>query len=77
MEYKVEYVSTAPDHHKWYKVKNVVDSWSLAKEMEALLLEYHSKGYEVLSTEAIESPNAMGQQRTDGIMVIFKKIKED
>jgi hypothetical protein len=76
MKFKVEYISTAPDHNKWYKVKNIVDSWTLAKELEALLLEYDSNGYEPISTEAIQSPNQMGQQRTDGIMVIFKKVEE-
>ncbi|MEL6988296.1 MAG: hypothetical protein AAGK97_10740, partial [Bacteroidota bacterium] len=72
--YKVEYVSTSPDHHKWYKVKNPVDTWTLIKELEALLKEYAAKGYSVISTEAVISPNKMGQNRTDGIVVIFEKL---
>lgn len=74
MKYKVEYISTPPDHHKWYKVENVVDSWTLAKELEALLLEYDQNGYKVISTESIYTPNKMGQNRTDGIMVFFEKL---
>jgi len=73
--YKVEYVHTEPDNKKWYKQKNAVDGWTLAKEIEALLAEYETKGYKVLSIESIESISTMGVHRTDGILVVFEKEK--
>lgn len=72
--YKVEYVNTSPDNRKWYKQKNAVDGWTLAKEMEALMAEYVNMGYKVVSTESIISPDTMGRNRTDGILVVFEKV---
>lgn len=75
-KYKVEYVPTSADHSKWYKVKNIVDGWSLSKEIEALLEEYSKKGYKLVSTEAILTTTNASITKTDGILIVFGKVKE-
>ena len=54
--YKVEYVHTEKKKGKWYQETTHVDSWSLAKELEALLLEYDKKGYKVCLLYTSPSP---------------------
>ena len=43
--YKVEYIYASPEKKKWYQSKNPVDAWTLAKELEALLVEDRILGY--------------------------------
>jgi len=76
-DYKVEYVYTKEMNKKWYQATGPLDSWSLAKELEALLLEYKEKGYEVLNISPIQSSENNGAayiSKTDGLLVTFKKI---
>lgn len=76
-KYKVEYLSTEKVKSKWYQeTKTHVDSWTLAKELEALLLAYEKLHYKVLSIQPIITPVALGNgagSKTDGLMVIFEK----
>ncbi|MCO6478374.1 MAG: hypothetical protein J5I94_17220 [Phaeodactylibacter sp.] len=77
--YKVEYIYAAPEKRKWYQSKNPVDAWTLAKELEALLVESHSNGYElinitpILTHEVIQG--SFAASRTDGLMVTFQKAE--
>lgn len=71
--YKVEYIFASAEKKKWYESPNAVDAWTLSKELEALLLEYHSKGYALTNITPIQTSDAMGYSRTDGLMVTFKK----
>lgn len=76
--YKVEYIHTEKIKSRWYETpKSPVDTWSLAKELEALLLEYEKLGYRVLTIEPIlipiNLPNGGGGSKTDGLMVVFEK----
>jgi len=77
-KYKVEYINSEKIKSKWYEdTKDHVDTWSLAKELEALLLEYDSRGYKVLTIEPIVTPVRMAEYaagtKTDGLMVVFEK----
>lgn len=77
-KYKVEYIHTEKVKSKWYEQpRSAVDTWSLAKELEALLLEYEKLNYKVLSIEPILVPtplqNGGGGTKTDGLMVVFEK----
>lgn len=75
--YKVEYVHTEKINSKWYEnTKAHVDTWSLAKELEALLLKYEQLNYKVLSIEPIITPVLIGNgtgSKTDGLIVVFEK----
>ena len=77
--YKVEYIYDSSEKKKWYQSKNPVDAWTLSKELEALLVESHSKGYElanitpILTHEVIHG--SFAGSRTDGLIVTFRKIK--
>ena len=79
--YKVEYIYTSKEKGKWYQNKNQVDGWTLAKEMEALLLEYESKGYELDKMSQIvsaHSPDGMTYgTKTDGLLLVLKKLKTE
>lgn len=78
MRYKVEYVHTEKINSKWYESpKSQVDSWSLAKELEALLLKYEQLGYKVFSIEPITTPVRIGDgtgSKTDGLIVVFETV---
>jgi hypothetical protein len=80
-KYKVEYISSEKVKSKWFEVtKSHVDSWTLAKELEALLVEYDQRGYKVLNIESIVTPVALGNgagTKTDGLLVVFEKKKEN
>jgi len=72
-------VYTREMNKKWYQSTGPLDSWSLAKELEALLLEYKVKGYEVLNISPIQSTENIGavylsKTDGDGLLVTFKKI---
>ncbi|MCO6489634.1 MAG: hypothetical protein J5I98_14560 [Phaeodactylibacter sp.] len=75
--YKVEYIYASSEKKKWYQSKNPVDAWTLAKELEALLVEFHAKGYElanitpILTHEVIHG--SFAGTRTDGLMVTFRQ----
>lgn len=77
--YKVEYIYTNQERKKWYQSRSKVDAWSLSKELEALLAEYHERGYElvsinpILTVEVIHS--SFAASRTDGLMVTFKEME--
>ncbi len=76
--YKVEYVLTEKIKSKWYQeTKTHVDTWSLAKELEALLLEYEKRNYKVLTIQSIVTPVKFGAggagSKTDGLIVVFEK----
>ena len=77
--YKVEYIYASSEKKNWYQSKNPVDAWTLAKELEALLVESHSKGYElvdiapVLTHEIIQG--SFAASRTDGLIVTFRQLK--
>lgn len=76
-KYKVEYINSEKIKSKWYQyTKEHVDTWSLAKELEALLLEYENRGYKVLAIQSIVTPVRMSDgagSKTDGLMVVFEK----
>jgi hypothetical protein len=76
-KYKVEYINTEKIESKWYQeTKTHIDTWSLAKELEALLLEYESRGYKLFTIESIVAPVRMVDgvsSKTDGLMVVFEK----
>ncbi len=75
--YKVEYINSEKVKSKWYQgTASHVDAWTLAKELEALLLEYEDRGYKVLTIEPIVTPIRVGEgagAKTDGLMVVFEK----
>lgn len=74
--YKVEYIYTEEQKSKWYESNKKLDAWSLAKELEALLLEYEEKGYKVFSIEPIITTERTAHgpsTKTDGLMVVFEK----
>ncbi|MCB0599250.1 MAG: hypothetical protein H6557_24580 [Lewinellaceae bacterium] len=77
--YKVEYIYASSEKRKWYQSKGPVDAWTLAKELEALLVESHSKGYElanitpILTHEMVQA--SYPATRTDGLMVTFRKAE--
>ena len=76
--YKVEYIQSEAIKSKWYVTKSHVDTWTLAKELEALLLEYEQRKYKVLTIEPIVIPVNQGNgagSKTDGLMVVFEKEK--
>ena len=77
--YKVEYLYTEKEKGKWYQGKKMVDGWTLAKEMEALLLEYEKKNYELENITPIVTTAADGMSgtKTDGLLVVMKKLKVD
>jgi hypothetical protein len=76
-KYKVEYINTEKIKSKWYQeTKTHVDTWSLAKELEALLLEYENRGYKLFIIEPIVAPVRMADgvsSKTDGLMIVFEK----
>ena len=73
----MEYIYAASEKKKWYQSKNPIDAWTLAKELEALLVELHDEGYEladitpILTHELIHG--SYPATRTDGLMVTFRK----
>jgi len=76
-KYKVEYINSEKIKAKWYEeTKTHVDTWTLAKELEALLLEYESRGYKVHTIESIVVPVETeygAGSKTDGLMIVFEK----
>ena len=76
-DYKVEYVYTREMNKKWYQSTSPLDAWSLAKELEALLLQYKEDGYEVLNISPIQNSEVISGSfavtKTDGLLVTFKK----
>lgn len=74
--YKVEYIYAAPEKRKWYQSKNPVDAWTLAKELEALLVESHSNGYQLVSITPILTHEIVHASypatRTNGLIVTFR-----
>lgn len=75
-KYKVEFVASDEVNSKWYEETEHVDSWSLAKELEALLNEYEKNDYKVISIQQITTPVSMNQgagSKTDGLLVVFEK----
>lgn len=76
--YKVEHITTEEVRSKWYDIeKTFVDTWSLAKELEALIIEYENKNYKVLTIESVVTPVAYGQgtgSKTEGLIVVFEKV---
>ncbi len=76
-KYKVEYIHSEKVKSKWYQgTKTHVDTWSLAKELEALLIDYEERNYRVLTIEPVVVPIACGNgagSKTDGFMVVFEK----
>ncbi|MCB0662120.1 MAG: hypothetical protein KDC24_05235 [Saprospiraceae bacterium] len=76
-DFKVEYLPTSQYKKKWY-IQNV-DGLKLAKETEALLLEYHNNGYDLFKMETIISSNPANQtsSQTDGILLVFRKRNEE
>jgi len=75
--YKVEYVNAEKIKSKWYQeTKTHVDTWTLAKELEALLLEYEKRNYKVLTIEPIVTPvSGHSGSKTDGLIIVFEKDK--
>ncbi|MEZ5058633.1 MAG: hypothetical protein R2879_16480 [Saprospiraceae bacterium] len=74
-DYKVEYLPTSHYKKKWYM--NKVDGLKLAKELEAMLIEYDEKGYELLKMDSIVTTEpSTAQTSTDGMLLVFKK-KQD
>ena len=77
-DYKVEYVYTKEMNKKWYQSSGPLDAWTLSKELEALLLEYKEKGYEVFNISPIQTfdviSGSFAGTKTDGLLVTFKKI---
>lgn len=75
--YKVEYIYASSERRKWYQSKGPLDAWTLTKELEALLVESHSKGYELVSITPILTYEKVHASypatRTDGLMVTFRK----
>lgn len=74
--YKVEYVDSEKVKSKWYEDSKHVDTWTLAKELEALLLDYDKRNYKVLTIQPIITPVTFGSgagTKTDGLMVVFEK----
>ena len=73
----MEYIYADSEKKKWYQSKNPIDAWTLAKELEALLVELHDEGYElanitpILTHELIHG--SYPATRTDGLMVTFRK----
>ncbi len=74
MNYKVEYLHTTKESKKWYNSPNPVDGWTLAKELEACIVEYESKGYDVHTVQAINTTTEVGGAITDGVLVVFKRF---
>ena len=77
-DYKVEYVFASKEKSKWYEAsKNPVDAWTLAKELEALLVEYDNKGFEPINISPINSYEivhaSFAGTKTDGLLVTFKR----
>ncbi|MEZ4950123.1 MAG: hypothetical protein R2784_12150 [Saprospiraceae bacterium] len=74
-DYKVEYLPTSHYKKKWYM--NKVIGLKLAKELEAMLIEYDEKGYELLKMDSIVTTEpSTAQTSTDGMLLVFKK-KQD
>ena len=77
-DYKVEYVYTKEINKKWYQSKGPLDAWTLAKEMEALLIDHKEKGYELVDISPIQTfeivQSSFAGSKTDGLLVTFKKI---
>lgn len=74
-EIKVEYLPTSQYKEKWYLQK--VDGLKLAKEMEAIILEYKNKGYDLFNMETIISGNpSTNTSQTDGVILVFRKKQE-
>jgi hypothetical protein len=75
--YKVEYIYAAQEKKKWYQSSSPLDVWTLAKELEALLEEYHAKGYDLVSINPILTYDLIHGTypgaRTDGLMVTFRE----
>ena len=69
--YKIEYLSTPRVKDKGI---SPVDGVALAKDLEALLLEYVAKGYELVETKSINAyvPGLGTGSDTTGLIVIFK-----
>ena len=78
--YKVEYIFASSEKKKWYQSKGPVDAWTLAKELEALLVESHSKGYELVSITPVLTHEMIHASypatRTDGLIVTFRQLKQ-
>lgn len=78
--YRVEYIYASPEKKKWYQSKNPVDAWTLAKELEALLLELHEEGYELANITPILTHDLVHGSypgtRTDGLMVTFRQVEK-
>ncbi len=78
--YKVEYIYASSERRKWYQSKNPVDAWTLSKELEALLIELHDEGYELVNITPILTHEMVHASypatRTDGLMVTFRKIEK-
>jgi hypothetical protein len=74
-DFKVEYIPTSQYKQKWYLQK--VDGLKLAKEIEAMLIEYDQKGYDLITMESITSGNpSTHTSQTDGMMLVFRKRKD-
>lgn len=78
--YKVEYIYASSEKRKWYQSKNPVDAWTLSKELEALLIELHAEGYELVNITPILTHERVHASypatRTDGLMATFRKIEK-
>lgn len=71
--YKVEFLSSPRIKGK---STNGIDGVEFAKDLEALILEYFIKGYELFETKNINSHYVgLGTADTTGLLVIFK-LKE-
>lgn len=46
----------------------------LARDVEAALIEMHHKGYELVSSNMLNSNHQSAYSHTSGMMLIFKKI---
>jgi len=56
------------------KMKFQPNGDQLARDVQATLVEMHHKGYELISTDMLNSNHQATYSHTSGMMLIFKKI---